>query len=567
MKKFSEIEYVRPDVASVAKATEALLEKFNNAETAEEAKKLFLELDHALEDVATMYSLASIRNTMNLTDEFYANEMKFFYEEMAKLMPLEKKISHSMLTNKFRKELEAEFGAQIFRLNEATERLITEANIPLSIEENNLCDEYSLAVAKCSTDFRGEQCNFYGLLKHMESTDREERKEAFKEWARLYEEVSPKLDEVYDKLVANRVQQAKNLGFDSFIDKAYLGHNRFDYKPADVEKFRGYIAKYVTPFINEMFEAQRQELGIDKLHMYDEYLNFKEGNPTPQGTAEQMVEWTKQMYRELSPESGEFFDFMAKYELFDLETKPNKHMGGYTTSLDKYKAPFIFSNFNGTAADVDVLTHEAGHAFECYVAQRNQQIAEYAFSTSEINEIHSMTMEHFTYPWMELFFKEDTDKRIFSHLLGALGSIPYLVSVDEFQHRVFENPTMTATERKTCWRNIEKKYMPWRDYDGNEFLENGGFWMQKQHIFLYPFYYVDYALAQTCAFMLYKRMCENREAAWADYLELCKKGGSMGYFELLKSANLGIPFNEDIFKETIEFVKAKIVDLKKACEK
>lgn len=566
MQKFSEIEYKRPDIAAAGKESLAILEKFKAAANAEEAKKLFLELNHATDEVSTMCTIASVRNTGNLADEFYAGEMKYINTAFAELMPIQKEINKALCETPYRKELEAVYGAQTFRLAEASERLITEANIPLSIEESDLCDEFKLAVAACSVDFMGEQCNFYGLLKHMESTNRDERRAAFVEWARLYEEVSPKLDDIYDKLVANRVQQAKNLGFDSYIDMAYLGHNRFDYKPANVEAFRELVAKYITPFCNEMAMKQQETLGIDKLHWYDEALTFPEGNPTPSGSKDEMIAAAKKMYRELSPETGEFFDFMVKYELFDLETRPNKHMGGYCTSFDSLKAPFIFSNFNGTSADVDVLTHEAGHAFECFTAYKTQELGEYTYSTSEINEIHSMTMEHFTYPWMDLFFGKDTNKRLYSHLLSALFAIPYLVSVDEFQHRVFEKPEMTAAERKSAWRKIEKKYMPWRDYDGNEFLESGGFWMQKQHIFLYPFYYIDYALAQTCAFMLYKKMCENREEAWADYLKLCKAGGSLGYFETLEYAGLKNPFVEENVAETISFVTAKILELEAACK-
>ncbi|MBP3940014.1 MAG: M3 family oligoendopeptidase [Christensenellaceae bacterium] len=567
MQKFSEIEYKRPDIAGAGKAAEAILEKFSAAATAEEAKELFLVLNHAMDEVQTMCTVASIRNTIDLTDEFYAGEMKYINSEFAQLMPVSKKINKAICETPFRKELEEAFGAQVFRLAESQERLITPENIQLSIEESDLCDEFKFAVADCSVDFMGEKCNFYGLLKHMESTDRAERQAAFKEWARLYSEVSPKLDDIYSKLVANRVQQAKNLGFDSYIDMAYLSRGRFDYNAEDAARFRSYVEKYITPFVSEMREKQKAVLGIDELHWYDESLDFPDGNPTPHGTKDEMIAAAQKMYRELSPETGEFFDFMTEYELFDLETRPGKHMGGYCTSLDIYKAPFIFSNFNGTAADVDVLTHEAGHAFEAYSAYKTQQIAEYTYSTSEINEIHSMSMEHFTYPWMDLFFGEDTDRRLYSHLFGALSVIPYLVSVDEFQHRVFEKPDMTAEERKAVWRSIERKYQPWRDYDGNEFLESGGFWMQKQHIFLYPFYYVDYALAQTCAFMYYKRMCEDKQEAWNGYLELCKKGGSLGYFETLESAGLKNPFVEENVKETIEFVKAKVLELYDACRK
>ena len=183
------------------------------------------------------------------------------------------------------------------------------------------------------------------------------------------------------------------------------------------------------------------------------------------------------MYRELAPEAGEFFDFMVEYDLFDLVTKPGKRVGGYCTFLPQYHAPFIFSNFNGTYADVNVLTHEAGHAFAGFTAAKFQKIPELFHSTSEINEMHAMAMELWTYPWMESFFGEKADDYRKDHLADALMGIPYLVSVDEFQHRVYENPDMTPMEWRAAWHEIEKEYMPWRAYDGNEFLEQGGFWM------------------------------------------------------------------------------------------
>ena len=264
------------------------------------------------------------------------------------------------------------------------------------------------------------------------------------------------------------------------------------------------------------------------------------------------------MYRELSPETGEFFAFMMKYDLFDLETKPGKRPGGYCTSLPSFKAPFIFSNFNGTAADMGVLRHEAGHAFEGYTAGRLMPLPELAHSTSEINEIHSMAMEHFTYPWMHLFFGEKTDMYFYDHLWGAVNVIPYMCCVDELQHRVYDNPSMTAMERRAVWRELEREYMPWRDYDGNEFLEGGGFWMQKQHIFLYPFYYIEYALAQICAFQFYLRMLDDQPAAWADYLRLCRAGGSRGYFELLKIGNLENPFAEGTVEKAVSAVAREL---------
>ena len=177
--------------------------------------------------------------------------------------------------------------------------------------------------------------------------------------------------------------------------------------------------------------------------------------------------------------------------------------------------------------------------------------------------IFSMSMEHFAYPWMDSFFGEKADRYRYAHLCSAVTTIPYLVAVDEFQHRVFERPSMTALERRETWKKIEEIYLPWRDYDGNEFLSQGGFWMQKQHIFLYPFYYIDYALAQVCAFQLYLRSREDRDGAWQSYLTLCKEGGSKGYFELLEDAGLMNPFREGTVEKVMSGVKEAIGEMEK----
>jgi M3 family oligoendopeptidase len=392
----------------------------------------------------------------------------------------------------------------------------------------------------------------------MESADRAERREAFLAWAGLYEQNAVKLDELFDKLIKVRVRMAHKLHFDSYTSFAYLNRNRMDYTAVDAARFRDQVRRVVVPACVRIRERQAARIGVEKLKYYDETFMFPEGNADPIGSKDDMIQEARAMYRELSPETAEFFDSMVEHELFDLETRPGKHLGGYCSSLPKYKVPFIFSNFNGTSADVDVLTHEAGHAFEYYVASRTQVLAEYAHSTSEINEIHSMSMEHFTYPWMVKFFGDKADVYRYAHLCNALTVIPYLVAVDEFQHRIYEKPEMTADERRAVWHEIEQIYLPWRDYDGMAYMEKGGFWMQKQHIFVYPFYYIEYALAQMGAFAFYGKMKTDRTGAWADYLRLCQAGGSLGYFELLKLANLPNPFAEGSVEQTVAHVIAEI---------
>lgn len=562
MEKFSSMEYRRPDFAACRKRLAQITKKVKAAGSYADYRAAYIEAEKVITEVYTMSSLCQIRNTMDKTDSFYEAEQKAVSAGNAKMSLSLQKLMKAAVASPFRKQFDEEFGPQLMKSFEMQLKLINFRIIPDMIKEDRLCQKYSKDAALCKCDFRGEECNFYGLLKHMESTDRQERAEAFRAWAALYEGVSEKLDRTYDKLVSLRVRKAKKLGFSNYIDYIYPERGRFDYTAADVERFRAKVREVIVPFCAELYKEQAACLGVDDMHWYDEALIFPEGNAVPIGSMPELVEKAGQMYSEMSPETGEFFRFMREYELFDLETRPGKHLGGYCTFLPDYKAPFIFSNFNGTSADVDVLTHEAGHAFECYTASRTLPLANQISSTSEINEIHSMSMEHFAYPWMESFFGEKADKYRFAHLCSAVETIPYLVSVDEFQHRVFENPGMTAADRRRVWREIEQTYLPWRDYDGNEFLSNGGFWMQKQHIFLYPFYYVDYALAQICAFQFFLRMREDRESAWNDYLKLCKAGGSKGYFELLEYAGLDNPFAEGTVEKVIEGVKEAVAEFR-----
>jgi len=301
-------------------------------------------------------------------------------------------------------------------------------------------------------------------------------------------------------------------------------------------------------------ERQRNRIGVESLHYYDDKFSFKSGNATPKGDPEWIIQNGAKMYAELSPETDEFFQFMMDKDLMDLVAKKGKQSGGYCTYISGYRSPYIFSNFNGTSHDIDVLTHEVGHAFQVFES-RDYETPEYAFPTYEACEIHSMSMEFFCWPWMEYFFKEDTDKYRFNHLAEALLFIPYGVSVDEFQHFVYENPNATPTERKQAWRDIERKYLPHRQYEDQDYLERGGFWHQQGHIFRSPFYYIDYTLAQICTFQFWKKMHENREQAWSDYLHLCKQGGSKSFLELVKEAKLISPFEDGCVASVIDVIE------------
>jgi len=551
--KFNEYEYIRPDYNIIKEKYLNLINDFKNSATADEQYTILKKINAITNNVDTMSQLVYIRNSINTADEFYDTEKDYMDMTSPKFYGLRIEFYKQLLNSRFKEELTDKIHPQLITLAEMEIKTFSDEAIPLMQEENKLISEYDKLISSAKIEYDGKLLNLSQMQPYMESKDRRIRKEAHEKSSNFFKENETKFDLIYDKLVKIRHQIALKLGFNNFIELAYLRNGRSDYNSTDVRNFREHVLKYIVPITNELRERQAKRIGVDEFKYYDIPLNFISGNPTPKGNKDWIMERTKKMYEELSPETHEFINIMIDRELFDLETKPNKQAGGYCTFLHDYKSPFIFANFNGTQDDVTVVTHEAGHAFQTYQS-RHFDAPEYSFPTSEAAEIHSMSMEFITWPWMELFFGKDIEKFKFFHLADSLCFIPYGVTVDEFQHIVYEYPDMTPDERKKAWRDIEKKYTPYKNYDDNEFLNKGTFWFKQGHIFSSPFYYIDYTLAQICSYQFWLRFNENRKEAWEDYLKICKIGGSQSFLEILKAGNLESPFEES----TINSVASKI---------
>ncbi|AWB44002.1 M3 family oligoendopeptidase [Paenibacillus sp. CAA11] len=541
--KFSEYQYVRPDLNKVKQQFNELLTEFKAADSFEEQDKTLESINKLRSEVGTMETLVSVRHSIDTNDEFYKAEQEYMDEIGPVIEEYITEYYKALVNSKFRSELEKKWGKQLFRLAEVSIRTFSPDIIEDLQLENKLSTEYSQLIASAKIPFEGEERTLTQLTPFELSTDRDMRKRASEARYQFMAENEAELDRIYDELVKVRTRMAKKLGYPSFVEMGYDRMTRTDYNADMVSNFRKQVLEHIVPVSSGLKKRQAERLGLEKLSYYDENFKFKSGNATPKGDPDWIVAGGAKMYEELSPEMNEFFTFMLENDLMDLVSKKGKQGGGYCTYISEYEAPFIFSNFNGTSGDIDVLTHEAGHAFQVY-SSRHYKVPEYAFPTYEAAEIHSMSMEFFTWPWMNLFFKEDTDKYKFDHLADSLQFIPYGVAVDEFQHFVYANPEATPAERKQAWRDIEKKYLPHRNYDENEYLERGGFWHKQAHIFRTPFYYIDYTLAQICAFQFWKRSNEDWKSAWSDYLNLCRAGGSKSFTELVKLAGLISPFED-----------------------
>lgn len=547
---FDEFPYKRPDMADLAQRFEQHLNRFENAEDPTAQQQALTDIVNVREDFGSMFNLCYIRHTSNTADPFYESENQYFDEQSPSFEALNNRFFHALLHSPFRDTLAKKFGSHLFTLAEVSLKTFKPSILEDLQQENALSTEYTKIKARAQVDFEGKTYNLSSLLPIELSDDRETRKKATTAKWNFYAENAEAVETIFDQMVKLRHSIAQKLGFPNFTAVGYARMRRSDYTPEMVANFRRQVRDHIVPIATTLYERQRKRLGLEQLKFYDEDYKFATGNPKPIGTPEQIVANAAKMYRELSPETDAFFTRMQEARLMDLVNRDGKATGGYCTYISKFDAPYIFSNFNGTSGDIDVLTHEAGHAFQVW-SSRHFPFEEYHWPTADAAEIHSMSMEFFTWPWMHLFFGEQTDKYRFMHLAGALQFLPYGVAVDEFQHVVYENPQLSPAERDAVWLKLEKTYLPHRDHGGIAHLAKGRFWHKQSHIFNSPFYYIDYALAQICAFQFWAKDRKDHNTAWADYLRLCRAGGSQSFLGLVKLANLKSPFEDGCVKSVV----------------
>jgi M3 family oligoendopeptidase len=539
--QFNKFPYQRPNIKKTEKSFLKLFALFNTAKTADEQIKIIDKINRLRIDFWSMQSIATIRHSINTADKKYLAENNFFDLNSPIISKNETEYFKLLLNSKFKKELILKLGKNLFAIADVAAKTFDPKILNLLKKENQLCTNYTKLIASVKIKFQGKIRNLAEMKFFSADKNRAVRKAAQAAKYKFFKKNSAQLDSIFDKLVKLRHRMAKTLGYKNFIELGYYRRGRTEWTEKEAAVFRAQIKKHIVPLAGDLKKAQAKRLGLKKIKYYDEPILFLSGNVQPIGDTKKIIADAGKMFNEMSRETKTFFKFMRQSNLMDLETRKNKAFGGFCDFIMSKKAPFIFSNFNNTLEDIDVLTHESGHALQCYL-RRDFKIPEYINSTAEINEIHSMSMELFTLPWMKLFFGDDALKYEFSNPVNSISGIPYIAAVDEFQHFVYKNHQANPLARNKAWRKIEKKYLPWRDYEDNKFCNNGGFWQQQLHIYISPFYYLDYAFAQICAFQFLEQAQTDRKKAWTNYLALCKKGGSEPASALLKIARLVSPF-------------------------
>ena len=549
---YKELHYERLDLEKSKNFLNDIIIDFKEAGSASKQIDAIKKVDSFSRDYMTYQAMASLNFSRNINDANAKSEKDYYDSISTDMREVYDKFDKVLHESKYKDDIIKEYGQTFLDEIEINLKTFDPKIKDLLKQEIDLKNEYTKLTAGAKISYDGKEYNLAGLGPFHSDVNRNIRKKSYEARYGWFKYNENELDDIYDKLVKLRHKIATTLGYDNFIELGYYRMGRSDYGPKEVANFRKQIVEHVIPIVTKLHEQKKEILGLDELYFYDG-INFKDGDPKPKGSPGELVKSAQEMYHELSPETGEFFDTMVNEELMDLVNRDGKRPGGFCTSFPKYDRPYIFSNFNGTDHDITVLTHEAGHAFQNY-SSTHLPLVNYQWPTMEAAEIHSMSMEFFTWPWMKKFFKEDTDKFKYKHISGSLSFLPYGACVDHFQHWVYENPEVSPKKRKEKWLELESIYMPNRNYDEMVFVKDGGIWQGQLHIYQMPFYYIDYTLAQTCAFQFWIKNEKDNSLAWKDYLTLCKAGGSLSFVNLVKLAKLNLPFEDGCLEDVVKYV-------------
>ena len=547
--KFNEMTYTRPDIDALLARCRELAAKAAASPDGDALVRLYYEQSEAFAEYNTAANLANIHYTCDTRDAYWKAEQDFFDANGPAVTNASVEISRAFLANPHVDALTEKFGTTCVAGMKNAVLSMDDRTVELQQQFNALVSRYQQIYGGALVELDGKQLTIPQLGPYKEDLDSAVRRAAYEAEAGYFDAHRAELDELYGQIVQNLNAQARVMGYHDYSELSYVRMNRIGYGPEEIRKFRDQVANDVVPQLQKVMALRAKRTGIAHPAFTDLPILFRDGNPKPIPGYKARMDAARTMYHELSPETAEFIDFMQDNELFDVESRPGKMSGGYMTSLPSYKAPFIFANWNDTSGDVDVLTHECGHAFEGYVAERDPAIpADLECPGMESAEIHSMAMEFLTAPWHHLLFGRDTDKYALLHAEDSFVFLAYGCEVDEFQHIMYQNPDLTPDERNAEWLKLEKKYRPWIDFDNLPFYGRGAGWQRQLHIYECPFYYIDYCLSTMAALQFFLLSLTDHKDAWARYLRLVRRAGTASYTELLETAGLKVPFEEGSIK-------------------
>ena len=553
---FHDMTYQRVTFEEAAACYEALCRELE-AVSCEADCLAVLKSRYRLCEKMTPIDLCYVRHGMNVNDPFYAEEQRYYDEIGPKIGELSNRFDRLLVASPYSACFERLMGSFAFSLIRYGLEGYDSSLISLEQEENALISKYNQLVSNAKVDYNGRQVSRGSLALEQQSADRDVRRAVYQAVAASWDAQREELEDLFDRMVRNRDQQARALGYENYVPLSYLRMNRIGYAPEDVARFREQVKRDLVPIASALGKRRKARLGLDHLYPYDT-INFLNGNPVPLGGEEFCLDMTREMFHRLSPETKEYIDFLLDNGLCDVSPRDGKQGGGYCTQFEAYRAPFIFANFDGTSENAYIMSHEGGHGFYFYL-KREKEIREQGWYTSEMAETHAMTMEFFAAPYMELFFGDRAEDYRKMHLEGAVSRILYQCQQDEFQQIIYENPRLTKAERNDVWKRLEEAYFPFREYpDDEDRAQIGTRWQRIPHTFLWPFYAIDYALAQVCALQYCRWIEEDHDGAWQSYLTFCRASGSRNFPEAIEAAGLESPFAETGLKNLMNWLQTRL---------
>ena len=541
---------VAPDEAAMTATYDDIAGRLGGSESAAAWRDAFDRWDGTRRTWRTWSNLTRLRYTQDTRRDEYREAQTRLDRRTPAVTALDTAMKQRFLGSAARPELEDGLGSQAFALWDADVTTFDSAITDDLMRESELSREYTELLATATVAFDGEERSLGGIGVYLQDPDRTTRHAAERaRWA-AFSERSERLDSLFDELVRLRDGMARTLGFASYTELGYRRMRRVDYGPDDVARYRDEVARVVVPFAHALVKRFGAEAGLDRVRFWDEATLGVGKRVAPLGDRAWIVARTREAFAAIDPSLGSFVDMLVERDLLDVENRPGKALGAYCTSFPTRNVPFVFANFNGSRGDVRTLMHELGHAFQNW-SSRDKTAIDYLNPTLESAEIHSMSLEYLTWPEMERFFGDDAPAYRREHLLDAMLFLPYGVAVDHFQHLIYAHPTATPAERNAMWQEMERRYLPWRDYGDLAHPAAGALWQEKRHIYVAPFYYIDYTLALCCALQFWTKADADRDATLDAYVALCKRGGEAPFRDLVRSAGLRVPFESGALEDVV----------------
>ena len=540
--RFSELPYDRPDLDQLKAEGQAFVTEARDSDDAS-LPALVRRWDDWRKRSESMQALAAVHFSQDTKNPAYKAEKEFFDAIGPDLKGLDVDLLRVLLER--RQALASAFGEQLPALWSCTVASFDPSIAEHVRAESDANNRYDELTATTTVEFEGEQRTMSALRGFYGDADRGRRLAARRAQDRLLSGIQGQLDGLFDELVDIRHRMAQQLGEPNYIDLGYRRLGRTDYGAAEVAAFRQAVEERLVPLCTAIRARHAKALGVDDYAFHDTPVRDLQGVPRPKGDEAWMREQARALFSRMGRDFFEFYALMEEGQLLDLDLREGKVGGGYCESLQLWGLPFIFANFNGTQDDVNVFTHECGHAFQCWTTMQTGALRDLVWPTYEACEIHSMGLEMLTYPDMELFFGEDAGRFVQGHIESSLLFLPYGVAVDAFQHEIYANPSWSAGRRAQTWAGLEKRLLPEWIYRDMPHFESGRFWQRQGHIYGNPFYYIDYCLAQTCAFQLWQMGRRDRGETMRRYRRLCELGGRLSFRALLRDVGLADPFEPD----------------------